>query len=226
MESLETFILSGCSKLLMFPKIDGKMEGLLELYLEETGIQQLPSSIEILEKFVILKTLNLSGLSFNGSKGPSSKLRRHLPSIFKVIQRGRTNSMASMLPLFFDLSSLAGLSLRDCNLCEGDIPSDIYCLSTLKQLDLSGNSFISILSSLTQISKLEFIGLVTCKRLKSLPELPRSLGSVSRIDCASPEIVANPPKVCNPVNNTWIFAANRYKLAKNIKALTFLKRTL
>ncbi|PPD75496.1 hypothetical protein GOBAR_DD27576 [Gossypium barbadense] len=234
MESLEKLILSGCSNLESFPETYGKMECLLELYLDGTGIKELPISIGNLSSLVLLnlkdcrnlvdlprsiggckslKSLNVSGcykveylpenmqqiefleeldlsetsmtipppfifqfenlkvLSFNGCKGSSSKLQKKLPSLLKVIQRGRTNSMALTLPSMLGLSSLKRLNLKDCNLCEVDIPGDISRLSSLKVLDIGGNNFISIPSCLTQISKLELLSLSDCRALKSLPEL-------------------------------------------------------
>ncbi|KAH1083944.1 hypothetical protein J1N35_023705 [Gossypium stocksii] len=244
MESLEKLILSGCSNLESFSEIEGKMECLLELYLDGTCIKELPFSIGNLSNLVLLsleacrnlvslpssiggckslKILNLSGcnkvISFNGSKGPSSKLQKYL---LKVIQRGRTNSMALMLPSLLGLSSLTKLNLRDCNLCEGDIPSDISHLSSLEKLDLSGNNFISIPLSLIHLSKLETLELSGCRALKSLPELPTSITSVSINGCTSLEIVANPSKVCNSMDMRQILGVNCYKL----DALTLLKEHL
>ncbi|KAB2006491.1 hypothetical protein ES319_D11G349400v1 [Gossypium barbadense] len=178
MESLETLILSGCSSLVRFPEIDGKMERLKtlnlsgcyrvenlsenlqqakfleELDLSETAITEPPS--------FIFQFKNLKVLSFNGRKGPSYKLLPNLPSLFKVIQGRRTNPMARMLPLLSCLSSLRELKLKDCNLCEGDIPRDLSSLSCLEELDLSGNNFISIPASLTRLSKLEELRLSNC----------------------------------------------------------------
>ncbi|PPR97256.1 hypothetical protein GOBAR_AA23410 [Gossypium barbadense] len=68
--------------------------------------------------------------------------------------------MAPMLPSLLGLSSLRRLNLRDCNFCEGDIPSDICRLSSLIDLDLGGNNFISIPSCLIQFSKLESLRLL------------------------------------------------------------------
>ncbi|TYI03715.1 hypothetical protein ES332_A11G360200v1 [Gossypium tomentosum] len=178
MKSLETLILSGCSSLIRFPEIDGKMERLKTLDL--SGCYRVESLSDNLQqaKFLeeldwsettiteppsfIFKLKNIKILSFNGCKGPSSKLRPNLPSLFKVFQGRRTNPMARMLPLLSCLSSLRELKLRDCNLCEGDIPSDISCLSSLTDLDLSGNNFISIPASLTGLSKLESLELSNC----------------------------------------------------------------
>ncbi|KAH1084178.1 hypothetical protein J1N35_023939 [Gossypium stocksii] len=341
MVSLETLILSGCSSLVRFPEIDGKMERLkiLDLYgcyrvetlsenlqhakflqkldLSETAITEPPS--------FICQFKNLKALFFNGRKGPSYKLLPNLPSLFKVIQGRRTNPMARMLPLLSGLSSLTELKLRDCNLCEGDIPRDISGLSSLWHLDLSGNNFISLPASitrlsklknlilsncnmctlgeadthsdisglsslshldlsgnnfisipasltrlstlhvlylsncnmctlgeadihsdlsglsslislhlsgnnfitiplaLTQLSKLYSITLSECKMLKSLPELPISIGNVIIDDCSSLEAVASPSKVCNLVAGDNICAINCFKLAEKINALALLK---
>ncbi|XP_052483266.1 disease resistance protein RUN1-like [Gossypium raimondii] len=151
MESLEALILWGCSSLVRFSEIDRKMERLKtldlsgcyrvetllenlqqakfleELDLRETAITELPS--------FIFQFKNLKVLSFNECKGPSYKLLPNLPSFFKVIQGRRTNPMARMLPLLSGLSSLRVLrvlKLKDCNLCEGDIPPYIFGLSFLE----------------------------------------------------------------------------------------------
>ncbi|KAG8479610.1 hypothetical protein CXB51_029445 [Gossypium anomalum] len=196
MESLETLILSGCSNLVRFPEIDGKMEHLKTLDLSSCyKIEYLPvnlQQVEFLEEldlsetsiteppFFIFQLKNIKILSFNGRKGPSYKSRSNLPSLFKVIQ-GRTNPMARMLPLLSGLSSLRKLNLRDCNLCEGDIPRDISGLSSLKHLDLSGNNFISIPASLTRLSKLEFLDFSNCN-MCSLGEADiHGLSSLSRL---------------------------------------------
>ncbi|KAK8633487.1 hypothetical protein V6N13_014332 [Hibiscus sabdariffa] len=242
LESLQTFILSGCSNLLCFPEIACKMEHLKILYLSgcyRVGI--LPESLqqaEFLEELDFSETAitepppfisrlkNLKVLPSNIHKGSSSKFRQNLPSLFKKNQRGKTNSVAPMLPLLLCLSSLKRLRLRNCNLCEGDIPNDISCLSSLITLDLSGNNFLSIPDSLTQLPKLQQLGLMNCRGLKSLPELPTRITSVSIDDCASLELVANPSKVYNSMNWVNIIGTNCYRLAENINALTLLKNHL
>ncbi|KAB2059666.1 hypothetical protein ES319_A11G321800v1, partial [Gossypium barbadense] len=235
MESLEILILLGCSNLVRFPEMEGKMEclktlnlsacckvenflenlqqveNLEELDLSETSIREPPS--------FIFQLNNLKVLSFNGCKGPS-KLQQNLPSPFKETQIGRTSSMPLMLPSLSSLSSLRELTLRYCNLREGDIPSDIFCLSSLTDLDLSGNNFISIPASLTQLPKLKLLMLTNCKELKSLPELLTSISRVCIDGCASLEVVASPSKVSNLFDLASIKAINCYRLAENIKALT------
>ncbi|TYG47749.1 hypothetical protein ES288_D11G365700v1 [Gossypium darwinii] len=139
LESLETLILSGCSSLVRFPEIDRKMEHLNTLDL--SGCYRVENLSENLQQ---------------------AKLRPNLSSLFKVIVGRRKNPMPRMLPSLLGLSSLRKLKLRDCNLCEGDIPRDISSLSSLTDLDLSGNNFISIPASLTRLSKLWFLDLSNC----------------------------------------------------------------
>ncbi|PPR93812.1 hypothetical protein GOBAR_AA26859 [Gossypium barbadense] len=90
--------------------------------------------------------------------------------------------MAPIFPLLSGLSSLQRLNLRDCNLCEGDIPRDISGLSSLKHLDLSGNNFISIPASLTGLSKVGFLELSNCN-ICTLGEgdIPRDISGLSSL---------------------------------------------
>ncbi|KAK8272766.1 hypothetical protein V6Z12_D11G357900 [Gossypium hirsutum] len=203
MEHLKTLDLSSCYKIKYLPVNLQQVEFLEELDLSETAITEPPSLIFQLE--------NLKILSFNGCKGPSSKLRPNMPL---------------MLPSLSSLSSLRELKLRDCNLREGDIPSDIFCLSSLTHLDLSGNNFHSIPASITRLPKLKLLMLSSCKELKSLPELLTSIARVCIDGCASLEGVASPSKVCNLLDLASIKAINCYRLAENINALTLLKKHL
>ncbi|PPR97255.1 hypothetical protein GOBAR_AA23409 [Gossypium barbadense] len=72
MESLEKLILSGCSNLKRFPEIDGKMECLQELYLDGTGIKELPILIGNLSSLVLLNLKDCMNLvDLPGSTGQS-----------------------------------------------------------------------------------------------------------------------------------------------------------
>ncbi|PPS14112.1 hypothetical protein GOBAR_AA06445 [Gossypium barbadense] len=212
MESLKTIILSGCSSLVRFPEIDGKMERLKTLDL--SGCYRLENLSENLQHAKFLEELDLSGtviieppsfifqfknlkvLSFNGRKRPSYRLLSNLPSLFKVIQGRRTNPMARMLPLLSGLSSLRSLNLRDCNLCEGDIPRDISGLSSLWCLDLSGNNFISIPASLTRLSKLGCLILSNCNMCTlgeaDIPSDLSGLSSLIRLDLSGKNFITIP----------------------------------
>ncbi|KAK0602525.1 hypothetical protein LWI29_034444 [Acer saccharum] len=77
--------------------------------------------------------------------------------------------------------SLTNLCLSDCNLKE--IPEDICHLSSLVDLDLSGNDFESLPKSMKQLSRLRYLGVNNCNMLQSLTELPLSLSLLSASDC-------------------------------------------
>ncbi|PPR92112.1 hypothetical protein GOBAR_AA28558 [Gossypium barbadense] len=122
------------------------------------------------------------------------------------------------------LSSLRELNLRNCNLCEGDIPCDISGLSSLIRLVLSGNNFISIPASLTRLSKRLFLVLSNFN-ICSLGErdFPRDISGLSSLKYLGLGIVESPSKVCNFVGCDNIRAINCFKLAEKINALTMLK---
>ncbi|KAK8568523.1 hypothetical protein V6N12_007072 [Hibiscus sabdariffa] len=75
-----------------------------------------------------------------------------------------------MLHSLSGLCSLRKLELRNCNLREGDLPSDVSCLPSLEKLELGGNNFISIHVFVSGLSRLQYLGVWNCKELKSLPE--------------------------------------------------------
>ncbi|XP_059628657.1 TMV resistance protein N-like [Cornus florida] len=244
LESLETFILSGCLKLEKFPEILGDMVCLTDLYLDRTAIKELPSSIEHLTSLTLmdlseckyltilprticrlscLKTLTLSGcskleelpdnlgnikcleelqanktsikqlpssinlledlkvLSLSGCKGTLSQ------SFFSswFLARKCEDSMCLVLPSLTGLNSLTKLDLSDCNLSEGGIPSDLGSLSSLTKLNLSKNNFVSLPESISQLSQLEKLELVGCKRLEALPKLPSCILQLLADDCQS-----------------------------------------
>ncbi|GMI65475.1 hypothetical protein like AT5G17680 [Hibiscus trionum] len=236
MESLQTFILSGCSNLLRFPEIDGKMECLKTLDL--SGCYKVGNLPRNLQQAEFLEELDLSGtaiteppififrfkhlkfLSLNGCKERSSKLRPNLPPLFKGFQRGRTNSIALILPLLSSLSSLTELKLKDCNLCEGDIPSGISCLSSLKQIDLSGNNFASIPASLTRLSKLHFLGLSNCSLCNLSEGDILSLSSLKSLDLSGNNFISIPASLTRLSKLSYLRLSNCRELKSLPELLT------
>ncbi|XP_039059057.1 TMV resistance protein N-like [Hibiscus syriacus] len=167
---------TSCYKVANLPENLQEVELLEELDLSETAIAKLPS--------FIFQLKNLKVLSSNRLKTPSSKLAPNLPSLFQVFQRGRMESVPLILHSLSGLISLRELKLRNCNLRDGDIPSDISCLHYLEKLELGGNNFISVPVLGTGLSMLQYFGMSNCRELKLLPN-PR----------ASRELFAALPKV-------------------------------
>lgn len=66
------------------------------------------------------------------------------------------------------------------------IPSDLGCLSSLVELNLSGNNFVDISqASLNMLPRLRILELVSCERLERLPELPTTIEEVFADNCTS-----------------------------------------
>ena len=79
------------------------------------------------------------------------------------------------------LSSLVDIDLSNCAVVE--ILEDFCCLSSLQWLDLSGNNFESLPSSIKQLSQLRKLDLSNCNMLLSLPELPLFLEDLEARNC-------------------------------------------
>ncbi|KAJ9676002.1 hypothetical protein PVL29_024806 [Vitis rotundifolia] len=168
LKSLETLILSGCSKFEQFPENFGNLEMLKELYADGTALRELPSSLSSLR--------NLEILSFEGCKGP--------PSASWLLPRRSSNSNGFILHNLSGLCSLRKLDLSDCNLSDETNLSSLVFLSSLKDLHLCGNNFVT-LPNLSRLSRLEHFRLENCTRLQELPDLPSNIVQVDARNCMS-----------------------------------------
>ena len=152
LKSLTGLFCSGCTKLKRFPDIMDDMENLRKLHLDETAIEELPSSIERLQglqelllhdctKLVNLpeSICNLRSLTTLGVEGCSqlNKLPENLGRL-QSLQELYLDSISFQLPASLSgLCSLRILSLLEINLMQGAIPSDICRLNSLNVLILS-----------------------------------------------------------------------------------------
>ena len=111
------------------------------------------------------------------------------------------------------------LDLRDCHLSA--IPNDIGCLSFLNALRLSGNDFISLPESISQLFRLRLLDLDGCKRLRSLPNLSSEVDCLRVNNCTSLESLPEPQndhfRSCR--FDFCIQCINCFKLADNINLL-------
>ncbi|XP_052877334.1 disease resistance-like protein DSC1 [Gossypium arboreum] len=208
--NLEVLILEGCTKLIDVHPSIGVLTRLKLLNLGGCkNLRSLPTKIE----WESLETLNLKDcknlVSLASSKGGCKGLRA--PNLEVLILEGC-------------FSSLRELNLRECNLC--DIPNDISSLTSLYFIDLSGNNFISVPSSITRLSKINTLNLDNCKELKSLPGVLTNIGSVLVSGCDSLEAIANPSNVCKSVNWADIRGINCYRLAETMNLVTLLKKNI
>ena len=206
MVSLETLILSDCSKIERIPEFMGNMECLSELHLDGTAIPKLPSSFE--------RVTNLKELSFRGCKGPPSKLWNKLFPL-NLLPRRSQNPVSLLLPrlLVLGMCSLTTLDLRDYNL--QSIPNDIGNLSSIRYLNLNENHFCYLPESIMQLSNLLEINLRNCTGLRSLPQLPSTIDWIEAVGCTSLETFPNgfePQEFAL----THLFFFDCFKLADNM----------
>ncbi|MBA0803934.1 hypothetical protein Gohar_014093 [Gossypium harknessii] len=96
---------------------------------------------------------------------------------------------------------------------------DLHGLSSLKTLDLSGTNIENLPTTIKQPPWLEELILWECKRLKSLPELPPSLGHLDAHDCTSLEEVSSIKKLFEQALLYAIWASIRSSSSSSISSI-------
>ncbi|KAJ0763459.1 putative TIR domain, P-loop containing nucleoside triphosphate hydrolase [Helianthus annuus] len=191
MKKLETLLLTGCCQLQQFLDIQSNMDSLVTLDLRWTGIEIIPPSVGLFCTNLVF--LNLSGCRklkrIEGSFLLLKSLKDLNLSGCMGLQSFHQDRLVSLnLPQF--PRSLRKLHLSNCNLGDGDIPSDIFCESlNLQLLDLSRNNFSRLHSSISQLPGLKLLNLSDCINLVELPGLPSSIAVLKADGCDSLEIV-------------------------------------
>ncbi|KAJ4960923.1 hypothetical protein NE237_020833 [Protea cynaroides] len=200
--SLETLDISSCSRLENLPEGIGNLRCLKILDASGTVIEELPSSLGLLK--------NLTSFSYSAPIGSHCAslgapiieiMKRFATHSFATIiqpessslgERRRNSKLVAQLSTsLYGFCSLQHLYLGDCNLIDDDIPDDLWKLCYLKSLNLSGNYFIGLPSSVSQLSELETLTLGSCNSLQSLPILPSSLHSLDASGCGMLERLPN-----------------------------------
>lgn len=206
-KSLRFLILKNCSNLENFPEILETMECLESLDLSGTAIKELPFSIENLtglSKLLLRACKNLERLP-NSIGKIASLLEFDLTDCLKLenspvqmenLSAGRSvesSLLSSSTPMMSVIdclafrplsglsSSLKDLCLNNCNLTE--ISEDIGCISSLKTLELCGNDFQTLPTSIKQLTKLEVLFLNHCNLLRSVTVLPLNLLVFEAMNC-------------------------------------------
>ena len=133
-ESLDIFILSGCSKLKKFPKIMRNMSRLLKLYLDGTTIEDLPLSMEQLTGLIKSDLTKCKSLS-------------SLLGVICNLTSLKTLTLSGCLKLDTmprNLKNLKGLEKLDVSETAIREPhSSIFCLKNLKILSFQGCNGLS-----------------------------------------------------------------------------------
>ncbi|XP_048428641.1 disease resistance protein RPV1-like [Pyrus x bretschneideri] len=187
LRSLQVLSLCECTRLETFPEIEeGKMESLWYLDIEKSGIRKLPSSFAYLT--------GLGTLKGNGCENLANTSLRHYINVdflecSKLVTESQllsTDSDDNCITLAFP--KLHYLGFRGCNLSESDFLVPFNCWSTLAELDLSRNNFVSLPDCISKFVNLETLSLSGCKRFREIPQvLPPKLVELYLDDCTSLE---------------------------------------
>ncbi|KAJ9554333.1 hypothetical protein OSB04_018378 [Centaurea solstitialis] len=220
MKKLETLLLSSCSRLRKFPEIQTNLDNLVKLSLDDSGIETVPSSVgryctnlssldlrychnlqSIEGNFHRLQ--HLKGLYLDGCNQlkniPTEGLfdvecSLQLLTLFGTSLQNLHRGLGAVNGFLGFSHSLRRLNLRYCNLVDGDISPE-FCmeLSNLEALDLGGNKFSRLHSSLLQLPRLKFLNLSSCESLVELPDLPSSISVLKAEGCNALDIVGDFP---------------------------------
>ncbi|XP_070663811.1 TMV resistance protein N-like [Malus domestica] len=228
LRSLQRLNLGGCTRLKSFPEIEVKMESLEYLAIEESGIRELPSSIAYLTGLQRLHANyceNLTGTSLHHIYGLQHLYYIEMNGCPKLVTFGKfstrldTSHYNGMPLAIFNVSRLY---LIGCNLSESDFlvplqyePSNLHCWSTLEDLDLSANNFVSLPDCISKFVNLNELRLQGCKRLREIPHaLPPNLSDLYLDDCTSLEKIPKLPLGLRRLQLTNCFGLSGDEVAK------------
>jgi Leucine-rich repeat (LRR) protein len=184
--SLKVLHLSGCSKLETIPNFTGVSN------LEYLDIDQCASLSKIDHSIGDLKQLKFLSLRHCTNLVSIPKILNSMPNLVTIDLCGCLK--LENLPLLantpmsqenidiitisenfdisissYDMNFLIFLDLSFCNL--STVPDAIRYLWRLERLNLEGNNFVSLPSSMSTLFSLAYLNLAHCSRLQSLPEL-------------------------------------------------------
>ncbi|XP_024164788.1 disease resistance protein RPV1 isoform X2 [Rosa chinensis] len=208
--SLRSINLNDCTRLESFPEIEGEMKCMTSLYLYNTGIKALPSSIGYLinlQSLVLdhcgnltdlpcsiyelqkLKTVLLSECP-KLVRFPNKVESEVLPTYSKVSHDNRDSSSEPEPDTEFNLAlpCLDQFLAGGCNLSNIDFLGSLDCASTL---DLSESTIVilpeCIINKFVNLRQLNLIG---CTRLVEIPGLPPRIRLLNVMDCVSLERIS------------------------------------
>ncbi|KAL2328117.1 hypothetical protein Fmac_021544 [Flemingia macrophylla] len=190
---LRDLSLEGCVEIM---QIDPSIGVLKELnFLNLKDCKNLFLDLNIIFGLSSLKELNLSGCSklLNNRMLKDPKVTEHVENVDKnrsAIQLSTSSVYKVLMFPFYFLSSpkpedsfhvsLPYLGLLDLSFCGLlQIPDAIGNLHSLVFLNLGGNKFVRLPTTIKELTNLRVLHLQHCKQLKYLPELPTIKGNIS-----------------------------------------------
>ncbi|KAI9074011.1 hypothetical protein K1719_044011 [Acacia pycnantha] len=215
MPSLQELNLNNCESLGYFPHIVGNMDPLKYVYAEGSAINELPSSIGNLPR--------LDNLSLRYCKNlrelPNSLLKLHnlgvllLGGLKSHGRKSLKKLMKESQPPIVSCMNIDRLDLHNCGLLDEDVELILKCFQNVRDLNLSGNDFVSLPNCIKECVHLWKLEVSKCKRLRDIPELPSSLGDITAENCTSLTTESS--------GHLWAQAINSNRLAIWMPATTY-----
>ena len=202
MKSLKVLILSGCLKVKRIPEFGENMERVLELYLDETAITKLPTSIGNLT--------SLASLSVRDCKNLVS-----LPSTMFNIKSLKCLDFSGCSKLCKLLENLETVESDTSGAAIRLMPFSNFLFKTLKKLVVGGfkprspNPLLS--TSLSGLTSLTTLKLKNCN-LREIPNDIDCLFSLKGIYLCGNSFVCIPESIGQLSNLTWMVLDNCTKL--------------
>ncbi|XP_041375785.1 leucine-rich repeat-containing protein 69-like [Gigantopelta aegis] len=187
-------------KLVMLPKLIGKIESVVQLHLQNNRLKTLPKEMENLDQ---LQVLNLGKNEFEDLpeviRFLTSLERLHLfanrltslnpdvvASLYKLtVLNLNNNKLTSLPPEIYKMSNLRHLSVDNNQL--KTLPVELCALSYLEELHLAGNELVSLpleFGFLTRLVKLH----VQKNKIRELPESLTKCYNLRYLDIAANEL--------------------------------------
>ncbi|KAL4331124.1 hypothetical protein S83_044819 [Arachis hypogaea] len=181
---LRKLYLRGCSNLEKLPEIEEDMENLMVLILDESGIQELPSTMQNL--------VGLEELSLHGCRSlvfiPSSIGRLSKLCILDLTYCEALESLPSSI---FNLK-LTKLDLHGCSMLK-NLPEITEPAESFAHMNLAKTAIKEIPSSLAYLVGLQTLQLNLCKDLEFLPNSIGNLNLLSKLDFSGCEKLSELP---------------------------------
>ncbi|KAL4639450.1 hypothetical protein ACB092_03G219400 [Castanea dentata] len=170
LKSLKYFCLTSCSGLENLPNFHSEMGCLEILYLGESGIRELPSSIEHLTK---LETLSLD----------KCENLRDLPDSIYKLQRLRIldTTTTKLRPTCNSIDISSGYGF--VKMKPLDLLMKLDYFPALEMIDLSETNIVTIPESISRLPRLKSLLISNCKLLREIQGLPQSIRTVLAENC-------------------------------------------
>jgi len=182
--SLKTMSLRNCAILQTFPEILAKMENITYLGLSDTGISELPFSIELLE--------GLTNLTIDRCRElvelPSSifmlpKLETLEAYSCKELARIKKGKGRVRKTMSSDVRSVVDFSF--CHLSDEFLATLLPCLHYVTDLFLDYSSITVLPSCINTCQSLKRLTMNNCTELREIRGLPPNIKHLSAINCTS-----------------------------------------